>query len=76
MSFRFFFSHWRWPSRGGRGRKLAAIPRPGHSSSVVWGDGILLTAFEPETSTLRRLAGTEGRLSVLGLNRTWGGTCG
>ncbi len=47
----------------------AKLPGPGHSSPVVWGDRIFLTAFEPETSTLRRLAGTEGRLLVLGLNR-------
>ena len=47
----------------------AKLPGPGHSSPVVWGDRIFLTAFEPETSTLRRLAGREGRLLALGLNR-------
>ncbi len=75
MSFRFlalalafaaFGAAENWPQFRG-----PATPRPSSG-----GDRIFLTAFEPETSTLRRLAGTEGRLSVLGLNRTWGGTCG
>ena len=50
-------------------RWKAKLPGPGHSSPVVWNDRIFLTAFQPETSTLRRLAGTEGRLLVLGVNR-------
>lgn len=48
------------------------LPGPGHSSPIVWGDRIFLTAFEAETSTLRRLAGREGRLLVLALNRVNG----
>jgi outer membrane protein assembly factor BamB len=48
------------------------LPGPGHSSPVVWGDRIFLTAFERETSILRRLAGTQGRLLVLCLNRKGG----
>lgn len=48
------------------------LPGPGHSSPIVWGDRAYVTAFEPETSTLRRLAGTEGRLLVLALDRKTG----
>ena len=48
-------------------RWKAKLPGPGHSSPIVWGDRIFLTAFEPETSTLRRLAGAQGRLLVLAL---------
>jgi outer membrane protein assembly factor BamB len=50
----------------------AKLPGPGHSSPIVWGDRIFLTAFEPETSTLRRLAGFRGRLLVLALARADG----
>ena len=50
------------------------LPGPGHSSPIVWGDRIFLTAFEPETSTLRRLAGIQGRLLVMCLNRKNGRT--
>ena len=48
------------------------LPGPGHSSPIVWGERIFLRAFEAETSMLRRLAGYEGRLLVLGLNRANG----
>ena len=56
------------PGRLRQGWKVK-LPGPGHSSPIVWGDRIFLTAFEPETSTLRRLAGTQGRLLVIGINR-------
>ncbi len=42
-----------------------AIPGTGHSSPVVHGGRIFLTAFEPETSLLGRVAGKRGRLWVL-----------
>lgn len=50
------------------------LPGPGHSSPIVHGDHIFLTAFEPETSTLRRLAGYQGRLFLIALGRKDGRT--
>ncbi|MFN7925200.1 MAG: PQQ-binding-like beta-propeller repeat protein [Bryobacteraceae bacterium] len=76
-----------WPQfRGPRGdgtslEKFAApqrelwrtkLPGPGHSSPIVWGDRIYLTAFERETSITRRIAGNQGRLLVLAIDRKTG----
>lgn len=63
-----------WEQFAGRLRLLwkAELAGPGHSSPIVWGDRIFLTAFEKEPSVLRRLAGYSGRLLVLGLDRSDG----
>jgi outer membrane protein assembly factor BamB len=57
--------HWKllWKSQ---------LPGPGHSSPIVWGDLVVVTAFEPETSVMRRLMGREGRLLVAALERNTG----
>jgi outer membrane protein assembly factor BamB len=53
-------------------RWKTALPGPGHSSPVVWGDRIFLTAFRPDTSTLRFLGTNRGQLLVLCLHRDTG----
>lgn len=45
------------------------LPGPGHSSPIIWGNRIFLTAFKP--ATFGRFTGS-GRLAVLCLDRTTG----
>jgi outer membrane protein assembly factor BamB len=60
------------------------LPGPGHSSPIVWGDRIFLTAFRSNAGALGRLTGavtgavamghrTTGQLFVLCLDRATGG---
>jgi outer membrane protein assembly factor BamB len=55
-------------------RWKTALPGPGHSSPVVWGGRIFLTAFRSERSAYlpRFLFSPRGQLVVLGLDRTTG----
>jgi outer membrane protein assembly factor BamB len=50
------------------------LPGPGHSSPVIWGDRVFLTAFKSAaTSTLSRLLGSvRGQLLVLALDKDTG----
>jgi outer membrane protein assembly factor BamB len=50
------------------------LPGPGHSSPIVWGDRIFLTAYKPEpTGVLRGLLGPpKGQLLVLCLSKRTG----
>ena len=53
------------------------LPGPGHSSPIIWGDRIFLTAFEPEStgmiaSLMNRFGSMEGRLLVLSLDKPTG----
>lgn len=50
----------------------APLPGPGHSSPIVWGDRIFLTAFEPDRTVIGAVLGRRGRLLVICLNRTDG----
>lgn len=52
-------------------RWKTSLPGPGHSSPIVWGDRIFLTAFRPEGSP-RRLTGSAGKLLVLSLDKRTG----
>ena len=53
------------------------LPGPGHSSPIIWGDRIFLTAFEPAStgmiaSLMSRFGSMEGRLLVLSLHKQTG----
>jgi outer membrane protein assembly factor BamB len=48
------------------------LPGPGHSSPVIWGDRVFLTAFEPDGSVRNWFAASSGRLLVLCLDRRTG----
>jgi hypothetical protein len=53
------------------------LPGPGHSSPIIWGDRIFLTAFEPAStgmmaSIMSQLGSREGRLLVLALDKGTG----
>src|SRR5262245_41616421 len=48
------------------------LPGPGHSSPIVWGDRIFLTAFEPSGKLGNLIWWRSGRLLVLCLDRATG----
>jgi outer membrane protein assembly factor BamB len=49
------------------------LPGPGHSSPIVWGDRIFLTAFRPQGSRAGRFFGRQnGQLVVVALDRRTG----
>jgi hypothetical protein len=48
------------------------LPGPGHSSPIVWGDRIFLTAFEPKGALDNLIWWRSGRLLVLSLDRASG----
>jgi outer membrane protein assembly factor BamB len=45
------------------------LPGPGHSSPIVWGERIFLTAFRPEGSMRRLFGSAQGKLLVLCLEK-------
>ncbi len=48
------------------------LPGPGHSSPIVWGDRIFLTAFRPDSSLLRFLGSGRSQLLVLSIDKNNG----
>jgi len=53
------------------------LPGPGHSSPIIWGDRIFLTAFKPESTgmmarLMSRLGSPAGQLLVLSLDKQSG----
>lgn len=61
----------RWSSASGLAWKTR-LPGPGHSSPVVWGDRVFLTAFEPHGAIGNLIWWRSGRLLVLCLEASSG----
>lgn len=59
-----------WTGRNIRWR--TALPGPGHSSPIVWGHRIFLTAFRPSSSLPRLLGPPRGQLLVICLDKNSG----
>lgn len=61
----------RWSASSGLAWKTP-LPGPGHSSPVVWGDRIFLTAFQPQGAVSNLIWWRSGRLLLLCLDRQSG----
>ncbi|HZN12352.1 MAG TPA: PQQ-binding-like beta-propeller repeat protein, partial [Blastocatellia bacterium] len=53
-------------------RWKTALPGPGHSSPIVWGDRIFLTAYRGPGRLQRMVTSTPGQLLVLALDKASG----
>jgi outer membrane protein assembly factor BamB len=53
-------------------RWKTALPGPGHSSPIIWGDRIFLSAFKPESSWRSYFGAPKGQLIALCLDKTTG----